>query len=157
LPLRAVENDVDLVVAVQKLHIVKYIAVARIGLGESEQLSVAVDLRFPTGRKVALEASAVEGGLSHQRPIGHYGPAAARCRARKPIIEAFDVAESEMGSLERPEQMGVRVGTVSAQPEHARYALLGRDHLCVVRELRDFAGGIDGALPVDPHAVAGAI
>src|SRR4051794_20459178 len=87
LALRAVEDDSDPVLAVEKLNIVKDIALRTIRFGKAEQLTVAIDLRLPTGRKVAFDARPVEGCPRCQRAIGHDRTAPGGGRARNPAVE----------------------------------------------------------------------
>ena len=64
LALRAVKHDPNPVLAVEKLHVIKYIALVGRRLGKAEQLFVAVQLGFPSGGQVAFEAGSVEGRLA---------------------------------------------------------------------------------------------
>jgi hypothetical protein len=62
LPLWTVEDDVDLVVAVQKLNVVKQIALAFARPGEAEKDAVSIDFGIPSGRQVTFESGSIEGG-----------------------------------------------------------------------------------------------
>ena len=114
LPLRPVKHDADAVDAVEKLNVVKDIALATVRLGEAEELTVAIDLGLPAGRQVAFEAGPVERRLSSQRPVCDHGPASPGRRAGQRTVEPVDVAHTEMCCMKGPEQAGVRVGPVSA-------------------------------------------
>ena len=70
LALRTVEHHPNTVLAIEKLNVVKDITLRTIRLGKAEQLAVAIDLRFPAGRQVALDAGPVECCAGGQRPIG---------------------------------------------------------------------------------------
>ena len=117
LPLRSVEHHPDPVFAIQKLNVVKHIALIGRGLGEAEQLVVAIDFGLPARRQIAFETRAVERGLSVQRTIGDHGPAAPRRRACQAAIEALDVAEAEVGGVGGAEQVPVGIGAIGPEPE----------------------------------------
>src|SRR4029079_10947258 len=157
LALRPVKNDLNSVLAVKELNVVKHIALAAARLGKAEELTVAVQLRLPSRRQVAFEMRAVEGRADGEWPIGDHRAAPAGDRAGEAAVETLDVAETEMGCLERPEQAAIGVRTKRTHAYGPRDSLgVGRD-LRVVGQRRDLAGCIDRTLPVDTNAVTGTV
>ena len=157
LSLRPVQDDADLVLAVQKLHVFKDIARCPIGPGECQQLTVAIKLGLPADGQLALEPRFVERGGVEQRTVGDDCPAPVGGGPSEAAVEAGDVAEREMRGLQRPQESRLRIRTEGAQPKRARHTPgVGRNPR-VVRQARDLAGGVDGCASIDPHPIARAI
>src|SRR5512132_1866303 len=70
LPLRSIEDDADLVFAVQKLNVVKDITRTCGGAGKCQQLAVAIKLGLPPGGQIAFEPRLVERGRVEERTVG---------------------------------------------------------------------------------------
>ncbi|MEJ7776534.1 MAG: hypothetical protein WKF52_03925 [Sphingomicrobium sp.] len=77
LPLRAVKDDAEVVLAVEKLNIFKGITLPTVRSGKGKQLSVTVQLGLPPRREVAFEAGPVEAAGVGDRPVGDHCAAAA--------------------------------------------------------------------------------
>src|SRR5438270_145736 len=122
LALGPVKDDPDPVLAIQKLNIIKYIALRWVRLGETEQLAVAVELRFPAGRQVSFDPRPVERRPRRQRTGGDHGAAARSESAAQPAVEALNITKAEVSRLERAEQVPVRIRAECAQSKQARPA-----------------------------------
>ena len=60
LTLGAIEDHANIILAVEKLNVVKDITLAAVRFRETQELAIPVDFSLPAGRKVALDPRAVE-------------------------------------------------------------------------------------------------
>lgn len=118
LPLRPVQADIEVVLAIKKLDVFKGIALPAVRSRKGEQLPVAVQLRFPAGGQVAFEARAIEAAGVGQRTVGDDCAAAVDRGAAKPRFEPGDIADAVMRGFQRAEQLrvGIRPVGANAQP-----------------------------------------
>src|SRR5205085_440319 len=153
LPLRAIQNYTDLILAVDELYIIEGIALRSIGLGKSEELAVAIDFSFPSRWQIAFDPGSIEVRSRRKRTIGNDGAATSGDCAGKPAAETFDISESDVGGLQGAEKLSIGTGPERPGSQQARLTRRIRRQLRIVGEACDLARCIDGALPVDPNAV----
>ena len=139
-----------MIVAIVKVDIVEMVTPVACALREGDQPAVTIEFGVPPVGQFAGEAGAIERGRGVKRLIGNHRPAPAAARdSAKAAAQPLDIADRDLGGVERAENPAVRIVAIELGVDRIDDAAPAARDPQFVGHCGEFTGGGDRHRMVD--------